>query len=70
MSESISGGLAADGFMKVGVGLVAMGSGLEAGGVGRAWQRMALISPKMSVPNWHRSLAVVSARVSVVIRLV
>ena len=67
MSESISGGLAAGVFMKVAVGLVVMGSGLETGGVGHAWRRMALISPKISVPNWHRSLVVVSARVLVVI---
>ena len=36
MSESISGGLAAGAFMKVAVGLVVMGSGLETGGVGHA----------------------------------
>ena len=36
MSESISGGLAAGVFMKVAVGLIVRGSGLETGCVGRA----------------------------------
>ena len=35
MSESMSDGLAAGVFIKVAVGLVAMGSGLETGGVGQ-----------------------------------
>ena len=54
MSESISGGLAAGVFMKVAVGLVVVGSGLETGGVGCARQRMALISSvTYTLCTWH-----------------
>ena len=45
MSESMSDGLAAGVFIKVAVGLVAMGSGLETGGVGQVWYLQKFLYP-------------------------